>query len=112
MPVTVELEVNKPTGDLEGTVIARMTTEMTLASIGETVFIDRGRSDGVRVGSSFYVVQRRDEMVDKKRPDIDLPPSVIGRVVVVRVDDYSATAIVTDASRSLPDGAELMTRIN
>jgi hypothetical protein len=99
-------------GDLVGTVIARMTTEMTLASIGETVFIDRGRSDGVRVGSSFYVVQRRDEMVDKKRPDIDLPPSVIGRVVVVRVDDYSATAIVTDASRSLPDGAELMTRIN
>jgi len=112
MPVTVELEVNKPTGDLEGVVIARMSTEMTLASIGETVFIDRGRSDGVRVGSSFYVVQRQDEMLDKKRPDTELPPSVIGRVVVVRVDDYSSTAIITDASRSLPIGAEIMTRVN
>jgi hypothetical protein len=112
MPVTVELEVNKPTGDLEGTVVARMSTEMTLAAIGETVFIDRGRSDGVRVGSSFYVVERRDEMIDKKGPDNDLPPSVIGRVVVVRVDDYTSTAIITDASRSLPDGAEIRTRLN
>ncbi len=112
MPVTVELEVDKPTGDLEGVIVARMSTERTLAATGETVFIDRGRSDGVRVGSTFYVVQRRDEYVDTRRPDMDLPPSVIGRLVVVRVDDYSATAVVTDSSRSLPDGAELMTRVN
>ena len=112
MPVTVELKVDKPTGDLGGVIVARMSTEMTLAALGETVFIDRGRSDGVRVGSTFYVVQRRDELVDLRKPDLDLPPSVIGRVVVVRVDDYSATAVVTDASRSLPDGAEIMTRVN
>jgi hypothetical protein len=112
MPVTVELEVDKPTGDLEGTVIARMSTGSNLAATGEVVFIDRGRSDGVRVGSSFYVVQRRDEMLDKRRPDIDLPPSVIGRIVVVRVDDYSSTGVITDAARSLPDGAEIMTRVN
>ena len=41
-----------------------------------------------------------------------LPPSVIGRLVVVRVDDYSATAVVTDASRTIPVGSEIVTRMN
>lgn len=112
MPVTVELDVDPPTGDLDGTIVARMSSEKTLASIGETVFIDRGRADGVRVGNSFYVIERRDEVLDLRKPDMDLPPSVIGRIVVVRVDDYSATAVVTDANRSLPDGAEITTRMN
>jgi len=112
MPLTVELDVDPPTGDLDGTIVARMTSESTLASIGETVFIDRGRADGVRVGNSFYVIERRDEVIDRRKPDMDLRPSVIGRVVVVRVDDYSSTAVVTDANRSLPDGAEITTRMN
>jgi len=112
MPVNVELEVSKPTGDLEGVIVARMHMDHELATEGETVFIDRGRADGVRVGSSFYVVQRRDSLLDRRRPDFDLPPSVVGRMVVVRVDDYSATAVITDAARSLRSGAEIMTRVN
>jgi hypothetical protein len=112
MPITVELEVGQPSGDLEGQIVARMSQERVLATIGETVFIDRGRADGVRVGNSFYVVSRRDEVLDTRRPDPSLPPSVIGRLVVVRVDDYSATAVVTDASKSIPIGAEIVTRMN
>jgi hypothetical protein len=112
MPITVELEVGKPVGDLEGQIVARMDHMNTLAAIGETVFIDRGRADGVRVGNSFYVVTRRDEVLDTKRPDLQLPPSVVGRVIVVRVDDYSATAVITDAHRSIPVGSEILTRLN
>ncbi len=112
MPVTVELEVGKPRGDLEGQIVARMSQERVLATVGETVFIDRGRADGVRVGNSFYVVSRFDEVLDTKRPDPALPPSVIGRLVIVRVDDYSSTAVITDASRSIPVGSEIITRIN
>jgi len=112
MPIVVELEVGQPAGDLEGQVVARMSQERVLSSTGETIFIDRGSADGVRVGNSFYVVSRQDDVVDTKRPDPNMPPSVIGRVVVVRVDDYSATAVVTDASRTIPVGAEIMTRMN
>ena len=112
MPVTVELEVGKPRGDLEGQIVARMSQERVLTTIGETIFIDRGRADGVRVGNSFYVVAREDEVVDTKRSDPTLPPSVIGRLVVVRVDDYSSTAIITDASHSIPVGSEILTRMN
>jgi hypothetical protein len=43
MPLTVELDVDPPTGDLDGTIVARMSTEQNLTALGETVFIDRGR---------------------------------------------------------------------
>jgi len=112
MPIVVELEVGPPSGDLEGQVVARMSQERVLSTIGETIFIDRGRADGVRVGNSFYVVSRQDEVVDTKRPDPTMPPSVIGRLVVVRVDDYSATAVITDASKNIPIGSEILTRMN
>ena len=112
MPIVVELEVGPPSGDLEGQVVARMSQERVLSTIGETIFIDRGRADGVRVGNTFYVVSRQDDVVDPKRPDPTMPPSVIGRVVVVRVDDYSATAVITDANRTIPVGAEILTRMN
>ena len=73
-------EVGQPRGDLEGQIIARTSQERVLTTIGETIFIDRGRADGVRVGNSFYVVAREDEVVDTKRSDLTLPPSVIGRL--------------------------------
>lgn len=112
MPITVELEVGPPTGDLEGQIVAQMSQERVLSTTGETVFIDRGRADGVRIGNSFYIVSRIDEVLDPRRPDPTLPASVIGRLVVVRVDDYSATAVVTDASRSIPIGSEIVTRMD
>ena len=81
-------------------------------STGETVFIDRGRADGIRVGNSFFVVEQRDENVDLKKEDTSLPPSVVGRVVVVRVDDYVSTAVITDADRSLRVGARVTTVVD
>jgi hypothetical protein len=79
---------------------------------GETVFIDRGREDGVRVGSSFYIYERRDEMLDIKREDDKLPLSVIGRLVVVRVDERTSTAVITDADRSLTVGNHLTQKLS
>lgn len=107
MPVSVEIEVQAPDGDLDGTIVERVEDAADLMGPGETVFIDRGRADGVRVGDSFFVVEQRDEHVDIKKEDTDLPFSVIGRVVIVRVDEYSATAIVSDADRSIEVGHRL-----
>lgn len=107
VPVMVEIEVQPPRGDLDGTILDRVETEFSLMANGETVFIDRGRADGVRVGNSFYVVEQRDPHMDIKKEDENLPFSVVGRVVIVRVDEYSSTAVVTDANRSLKIGQRL-----
>ncbi len=108
MPVTIEIEVQAPDGDLDGTIVERVEDASDLLGPGETVFIDRGRADGVRVGESFHVVEQRDPYSDFKKEDKELPYAVIGRIVVVRVDEYSATAIVSDADRSLMVGNRLM----
>lgn len=112
IPVSVELEVNPPKGSLEGVIVARAgMDEFMLASTEETVFLDRGKSDGVRVGNSFYVVERRDEREDMGKEDPRLPPSVIGRVVVVRVDENSSTGVVVEAARPLEVGTRVTMRV-
>lgn len=111
VPVNVQVEVGPPRGELEGTIVERVHTEMYLMGSGETVFVDRGRADGVRVGNSFWVVEQRDEAFDTKAEDEDLPWSVVGRLVVVRVDEYSSTAVVTDADRALAVGMRVRQKL-
>ena len=39
------------------------------------------------------------------------PFSVIGRIVVVRVDEYSSAAVITDANKNLGVGARLTQKL-
>jgi hypothetical protein len=110
-PVTVEIEVAAPKGDIDATIVERVADESFSLGTGETIFLDRGRGDGVRVGNTFYVTEQRDEYADIRKEDPDLPHSVIGRVVVVRVDEYTSTAVVTDASKNLSVGNRLTQKV-
>ncbi|MBN1336633.1 MAG: LysM peptidoglycan-binding domain-containing protein [Deltaproteobacteria bacterium] len=113
IPVTVQTEVSAPRGTLEGTIVARLQgEEAQLGFTGETVFVDRGRADGVRVGNAFWIVEQRDEFLDMYHEDEDLPRSVVGRLVVVRVDETSATGVVTDANRHVEEGARVVMRLD
>lgn len=107
MPVHVEVEVREPSGTVAGHIIGRPNLEAELAAAGETVFLNVGRSDGVRVGDSFYVVMQRDEAISAEE-DETLPEAVTGRVVVVRVDEYTAVGKVTDSSRVIEDGLRVV----
>ncbi len=109
--VAVQIQVDAPRGELEAVLVERTEDDAFNLSTGETVFLDRGRGDGVRVGQSFYITEQRDERLDYKRQDERLPHSVIGRVVVVRVDEDTSAAVITDASKSLYVGARLTQRV-
>ena len=76
------------------------------------VFLDQGRSDGLRVGDSVYVYEQRDPWSDVKSEDEDLPPAVIGRVVVVRVDEDQSTGVIVDADRPIAVGHRVASRID
>lgn len=112
LPTTVELEVEEPNGDVEGIIVARLNQEAVLGRPGETVFLDRGRADGLRVGSSLYVVEQRDLLINPNKDDEELPQSVVGRVVVVRIDEYWATAVITDAASPIDVGNRLAQRVD
>jgi len=106
--VDVQTESAVPRGSLDGTIVARLqNAEAALGFTGETVFVDRGRADGVRVGNTFWIVEQRDEFFDLFHEDDDLPFSVTGRIDVVRVDENSSTAVVTDANRHVEEGARV-----
>jgi hypothetical protein len=112
VPVGLTVDVKAPTGDLEANIFARLTTEQILANIQETVFLDRGTADGIKVGSSLYVVERRDPIHLDDRSDETLPERVVGRVVVVRATEDSSTAIVVNAARDVQVGQHLTTTPN
>jgi hypothetical protein len=108
--VELELDVPTPQGDLDDIhIVARVHTENRLASTGETVFLDHGTNDGVDVGKSLYIVERRDGRNLEGKEDKELPERVIGRVVVVRSEPAFATAVVTDAARDIQEGFRLTT---
>lgn len=110
--VDLELDVRRPEGDLRATIVARLTMEQTLASTGETVFLDHGTNDGIDVGASLFVVERRDGAELAGPEDKRLPERVVGRVVVVRAEPGYATGVVTDAGRDIQVGARLVTVLN
>jgi hypothetical protein len=112
-PVDLELDVAGPGVDgLEARVMARLHDEQLLATVGETVFLDRGVEDGIDVGASLFVVERRDGLAMFRPEDARLPERVVGRVVVVRAESQHATGVVVDAARDIDVGARLTTRPN
>ena len=112
VPVALTVDVKAPTGDLEANIYARLNNEQILANLQETVFIDRGTTDGINVGSSLYVVERRDPIHLDDKADDSLPERVVGRVVVVRATEDSATAVVVNAARDVQVGQHLTTLPN
>jgi hypothetical protein len=108
IPVAAEMSVRAPRGDLEGTIVARGGQDLyDLASTGEVVFLDRGKEDGLRIGNTFYVIKRQDLYVSVRDSNPELPAAVVGRIVVTRVEDYSATGVVVNSSQPIRVGDSL-----
>lgn len=112
VPVAFTIDVREPEDELNATIVARLTEEQYLANMGETVFLDHGLNDGVDVGQSLYIVERRDGQDIDKKEDERLPERVVGRVVVVRADPDFATAVVVNAARDVQVGQRLTTQPN
>lgn len=115
IPVEMSIDVLRPEdedSELGARIIARLTEEQRLATTGETVFLDRGMNDGLDVGASLYVVERRDAQNLEGREDEELPERVVGRVVIVRAEPDFSTGVVVNAARDIQVGQVLTTRPN
>lgn len=110
--VQMVVDVRPPEDDLRAQIIARLHTEQRLASTGETVFLDRGLNDGIDVGASLFVVERRDGMYPDGKEDDLLPERVVGRVVIVRSEQDYSTGVVVNAGRDIQVGLNVATMPN
>jgi len=107
MDVVIQTEVKVPNGQTNATIIERATDRHTLNTNRHILFIDKGSNDNVKKGDTFYVVRRRDEYIRGSKEDPTLPATVIGRVMVVEVQETSSTIIITDSHQSIGIGDSL-----
>lgn len=113
LPVALTLDIRAPADDKQAEIIARLNgSQQLLANLDETVFLDRGTADGIEVGDSLFIVERRDPIHLDDRNDDALPERVVGRVIVVRATDDAATAVVVNAARDVQVGQQLTSRPN
>lgn len=67
------------------------------------VFINRGRSDGVGVGQRYAIFDPSSPVEDP-----GALPAAIGSLLVLRVENETATALVTRSSREISPGAPII----
>ena len=74
------------------------------------VFIDKGRKDGIEVGQSYSIYYQDKGYLDPKGEEsIMLSPVDIGKILVLRTEETTATAIVTYAAKAIDPGAPIRT---
>lgn len=113
VPVAGKVRTSEMSQVVDGFVIDKSHEENLLVQRNQVVFIDRGRNDGVRSGTTFWVVRRGDGLATKPlQVDQSLPDQVIGRLVVFAADDHVSTAVMTDQAISVRIGDRITSRLD
>jgi hypothetical protein len=102
-PPDAEIRSAPTPPDLAGKIL-QSEEEMVFLGDYAVAFIDRGRRDGVDVGQRY-------EIGDPALPLDDLGAGfwpTIGDLLVLRVEETTATALVTGAKREIPPGAPII----
>lgn len=113
VPVAGKVRVSELSEVVDGFVVDKDSHDNLLIQRGQVVFIDRGRNDGVRSGTVFWVVRRGDGLATRPAQiDQSLPDQVVGRLVVFAADDHVSTAVMTDQAIEVQIGDRITSRLN
>lgn len=120
--------------DLEARILTSVYPNVFFAQ-NQVVFIDKGSEDGLVPGNRLRAVRHGDtwrrqlksasrhtrlrvllddpsyaptEMTPLHGDDDDFPDEVVGEVIVLRTEEYSAVCLVTESSRALESGEKLV----
>jgi hypothetical protein len=98
-----DIEVG-PTPDVEGRIVFTPDDRLTMAQ-DDVVFLDRGISHGLDVGSPLEVYRPIGTGIDEVRNEqLALPDDVVAKLLVVRAGDATAVAVVTQTTVDLARG--------
>jgi hypothetical protein len=102
----IVLRESKP--GLEGKILGARKQSSTIYAQYFIVFIDKGCKDGVRVGQSYSVYYQEEEIIDpKKKKGILLPPVDYAKILILRTEETTATAVVTHSKKTIQAGAKI-----
>ena len=93
---------------IEAAIIDSFQTGGSGISFGDVVYLDRGRADGVEMGSVFQVYSFTDRGTEK-RITVD-PTYKVGELTVISLTDNFATALVSQSSVDMRAGQLAFTK--
>lgn len=106
-PKMVKLNHQPQAKNIQGFLVANDRTSSVFSSYGDEVYIDKGAVDNVAIGDHFevYIVPEREGWFAD-----DLPPHVIGELVVLSTQEDSATAVVVNQTEPLLPGHKVRSK--
>jgi hypothetical protein len=105
--------------DVKGYILDNLGDQKTFYGQNMTVFVDKGRKDGVEDGNIFTVIRQVDGTVgisghpgEDSFYDKSLPGEVVGKLMVVDAKDTVSTCIALANSKELFPGDRVETFLN
>ncbi len=82
---------------------------LTLYGENDIVYIDRGSDDGVQAGNTFVIYKDRKPVEDPATGDtLHLPKEILGKLLVIKVQGNTATAIITKSVKEINLGDKIL----
>jgi hypothetical protein len=107
-----ELAVSTMEKPLYGWIVASKADRLELV-LGDVVYIDRGEDDHVRPGHIFQVIRRgtvvRDLASQEEKAVVKLPDEIAARLVVIKTQQKTSTAVIVQTRLSVHVGDEVAT---
>jgi hypothetical protein len=102
-PASSEIELRSPP-TVEGRVVFTPSDRLEMGST-DVVFLDRGTTDGLQIGSPLEVFRPMGRGVDDARgEEVALPDRVVAKLLVVKTREDTAAAVVTHTVTELERG--------
>ncbi len=104
IPADPDISLTGNVKGLTGKIIAAREGEKL---IGEhmLVFLDKGSDDGVTRGQRYLVYEERTgKLSAKSKKVLNLPPVDFGTLLILHVEDTTATALVTTSDKTIAPG--------
>jgi hypothetical protein len=72
------------------------------------VYIDAGRTGGLMTGNLFEAIQERESIADpQEKQKVALPPTILGRILILQTKEDTATGIVFWAAKDFGNAAKI-----
>ena len=97
---------------LEGIIIAADEQDReSILCTGMVAFIDKGTDDGIKNGQSYdvYIQEKETFYGDNDKKHVLPSPVIIGKILILRTEKTTATALITKSNRDIRIGEKVHT---
>jgi len=110
IPSDPQIGLTESVKGLKGKIIAAREGEKLIGD-HMLVFLDRGSDDGMARGQRYLVYEERTgKLSAKSKKVLKLPPVDYGTLLILHVEDNTATALVTASSKTIAPGDSFRAR--